>query len=489
MSQEAQHPEPATPGRRKFIKIAGAGAAGAAAIGGLAVPAPAEAASSRRAAKTPGVDYDVIVLGGGFAGVTAARDSMKNGYRTLLLEARDRLGGRTFTSHFAGHEVEMGGTWVHWSQPFVWSEIQRYKLEVIETPEANVDGGTDVVVFADGRRHLLDEHTAPEVFGGIDTYFASAAKMWEHPYDAAHGWQAIAAADSRSSAAVLDTMQLTPLQRAALEAYVAALGHCMPEVASQVDLNRWWALGGYSAHTLHDAGGRFRLRHGTVGLINKIVEDGKPEIRLGNPVRAVEDDGRRVVVTTARGERITAGAVIVAMPMNVLPDVRFTPPLPAGVIEAGREKHVGHGVKLLTRVKGKVSKSRVLALAAPTHPLSATFTYAVADDHTILVTFTPDPKRIDYTDKNAVQAALRDFFPDVEVEAVHFQPWTEDPYSQGTWCGYRPGWFGKYYSQFQKDQGRVFFGQGDHGEGWRGFIDGAIGAGARAAERVKARFG
>ncbi|MGH8786951.1 MAG: flavin monoamine oxidase family protein [Cupriavidus necator] len=487
---QAEHPfQSLTPTRRDFLKRAGAGAVAVGSMAGAPVAAQA-ATGGHRTAKTPGVDYDVIVLGGGFAGVTAARDSMKNGYRTLLLEARPRLGGRTFTSIFAGHQVEMGGTWVHWSQPFVWAEIQRYKLDVIETPEANIDADTDAVVLSEGRRQKLEGEQAQAAFGAIARYFSSAGQMWERPYDAGHQWNRILADDKRSAADAMAAMPLTPLQRTVVNSNLSALGHCAPGAASDVDLNRWWALAGGSMQALHDAGGRYRFRDGTVSLIDKMVEDGKPEIRLSTPVRAVEDKGGHVVVTTARGERITAAAVMVALPMNVLPDVEFSPPLPAGVIAAGREKHVGQGIKLLVKVKGRLSRSRVLALADPAqHPLPIAFTYAAADDHTVLVAFGPDPKRIDYSDKVAVQAALGDFFPQAEVEALHFQPWTEDPYSQGTWCNYRPGWFGKYYSQFQQDQGRVIFGQGDHGEGWRGFIDGAIGAGARAAERLKRRFG
>jgi NADPH-dependent 2,4-dienoyl-CoA reductase/sulfur reductase-like enzyme len=46
--------------------------------------------------------YDVVVIGGGFAGVTAARDLRRRGYRVLILEARDRLGGRTCHGLTAG---------------------------------------------------------------------------------------------------------------------------------------------------------------------------------------------------------------------------------------------------------------------------------------------------------------------------------------------------------------------------------------------------
>ena len=76
---------------------------------------------------------DAIVVGGGFAGATAARELSRAGCRVVLLEARDRLGGRTWTSSFAGQPVEMGGTWVHWHQPHVWAELTRYGLELAES--------------------------------------------------------------------------------------------------------------------------------------------------------------------------------------------------------------------------------------------------------------------------------------------------------------------------------------------------------------------
>ncbi|QYY33543.1 FAD-dependent oxidoreductase (plasmid) [Cupriavidus pinatubonensis] len=478
--------------RRGFMRQTGLGA-GAIALGSVvgAPEAHSKPGETQRKAKSRGVDYDVIVLGGGFAGITAARESSKNGYRTLVLEARDRLGGRTYTSQFAGHMVELGGTWIHWTQPFVWAEVQRYKLDVIETPESNVDpAGVHAVVLVDGRREYLDTpERLGDVFGAFNRYFADAGKLWERPYDAKYRWPAIAAADRLSASDVVQSMKLSRLQQVALDGYLAGLSHCPPGMASHIEVSRWWALPGGNLTALRDAAGRYRFKDGTISLINAMVADGKPEIRLSTPVRAVEDLGSHAVVTTQAGQRLRAASVIVGLPMNVLPGVQFSPPLDASVVAAGQERHAGRGVKLLIKVKGRVADTRVLALADPTHPLPLIITYAAADDHTVLVMFGPDPKRIDYQDKAAVQQALRDFFPDAQVEEVHFHPWTEDPYSLGTWANYRPGWFEKYYAHFQQDRGRVIFGQGDHGEGWRGFIDGAIGAGIRAAERAKIMLG
>lgn len=71
---------------------------------------------------------------------------------------------------------------------------------------------------------------------------------------------------------------------------------------------------------------RYTFKDGTISLINAMIEDGKPEVR--SPVK-VEDKGDHVVVTTQKGERIVAGSVVLALPMNVLPNVsslkRWTP--------------------------------------------------------------------------------------------------------------------------------------------------------------------
>lgn len=63
--------------------------------------------------KTIDKSYDVVVIGGGFAGLIAARDlSRQPDLRVLLVEARDRIGGRTWTAKALGEQFEMGGTWV-----------------------------------------------------------------------------------------------------------------------------------------------------------------------------------------------------------------------------------------------------------------------------------------------------------------------------------------------------------------------------------------
>jgi len=72
--------------------------------------------------------YDVIVVGAGYCGLTAARNATVEGLNVLLLEGRDRIGGRSWSSNIEGYPFEMGGTWVHWGQSNTWREIVRYRM-------------------------------------------------------------------------------------------------------------------------------------------------------------------------------------------------------------------------------------------------------------------------------------------------------------------------------------------------------------------------
>ena len=60
---------------------------------------------------------DVVVIGARFAELVAARELGRAGLGVLVLEARDRVGGRTSTDRRFGHDLELGATWMHWVQP------------------------------------------------------------------------------------------------------------------------------------------------------------------------------------------------------------------------------------------------------------------------------------------------------------------------------------------------------------------------------------
>lgn len=117
MTKEQKSPIDASTVTRR--EVLNASAAGAIVLGTLMPTDAAQAAATAAPYRSPrskpaSSDYDVIVIGAGMAGVTAARETSRAGLRTLVLEARNRLGGRTFYSKFAGHDVELGANYLYW---------------------------------------------------------------------------------------------------------------------------------------------------------------------------------------------------------------------------------------------------------------------------------------------------------------------------------------------------------------------------------------
>ena len=352
MAKDSDNRQDGTFKRRQFIKTTATLASGVA-LAGSSVPGAAEAAS-KTSCKTPGCDYDVIVIGGGNAGAAAARDSMKNGYKTLLLEAGGRLGGRTFTADFHGTRIELGGTWVYNNQPFVWAEIERYGLEIEETPGAMPDAM--YMIMKDGERLSFTEAELLEALAGWEQFTAAARTMIPRPYDILHNRDEVLAADGISALEHLNSLGLTPLQSSFCDGMIETVAHNSAAAISYAEVMRYYTLGGASFATFMDAVARFKLQQGTIGLINSMIEDGSPEVRLLTPVKAIKDLGDKVVVTTSAEEELTAAAVISCLPMNTVIDVDFTPPLPAGVVAAGKERHVGHGIKVYIKVEGDIGK-------------------------------------------------------------------------------------------------------------------------------------
>jgi monoamine oxidase len=75
---------------------------------------------------------DVLIIGAGFAGAIVARELRMAGISSTVLEARDRIGGRTLTATWLGEVIELGGQYVHWTQPHIWAEMTRYGAEIEE---------------------------------------------------------------------------------------------------------------------------------------------------------------------------------------------------------------------------------------------------------------------------------------------------------------------------------------------------------------------
>lgn len=418
---------------------------------------------------------DVVVVGAGFAGLVAARELRKAGRSAIVLEARDRLGGRVWTDDRLGAQLEMGGTWVHWTQPHVWAELTRYGIGIVPSPEA-----TRVGWCASGevQWYSPDEYVAV-LDSGQRRSMQGAKELFPQPHDPFLNAERVADLDEMSVADRLGQLDLGQ-DEYLLNHTVWSMHFNAPcDEGALTQGLRWAALAGNDWRRLNEACVTFKPRGGMSNLIDMIATDGAADVRLASVVKAIEQDDHGVCVRTLDGAAYTAAAALLTVPLNTLADISFDPALAPEVRALAEERQASRGFKFWFRVRGRLDP--MVVLSAFPNPLTLVRTEYWDEESTLVVAFGLDDTALRFDDPDAVQEALRGIFPNAEVEDSTGHRWVTDPYSQGTWGMLRPGQMSRYLERAHRPIGRVFVGGSDFARGWAGFVDGAIESGMRLA--------
>ncbi|RNG38343.1 flavin monoamine oxidase family protein [Streptomyces botrytidirepellens] len=420
---------------------------------------------------------DVVVIGAGVAGLITARELGRRGVRAVVLEARDRIGGRTWTDQRLGRDLEIGGTWLHWIQPHAWAEVTRYGLAVTRGPRSEE---TYWLAGDEVRRGTLDDFMNL-INPGMTRLLEDTMKWIPRP-DAPLTVRRLADVDQFNLQEMLDELELPVEEKNANEA--AWVGHFNAPLDQCAYLSalRWTAAAAGSWHLMHEASAIFRLADGTRSLVEAIAADSGADIRLEAPVRSITHDERGAEITYGDGHTLRARRVVITLPQNMLHQLDITPALPDGKLRPSREKTASRGAKAWIRVRGPVKP--FFAYSSQHHALSVVRTEFIGEDDAVLVAFGADSSRIDVNDPKAVDAALRVWRDDLDVLDVGGHDWMADPYSQETWLIQQPGHLTQYHHALQAGTGVLHFASSDHANIWAGFIDGAIESGTRVARHV-----
>lgn len=431
------------------------------------------------------IERDVVVLGAGFAGVAAARGIKNAGYSVTVLEARDRIGGRVWTSELDGTKIEYGATWIHWFQPFVWQEFLRSGLDLHEDPWF-----PPITLYDSGESRPLEFDRFREMLiTGWHAFAKTSADghVLEQPFQLDELNNA-AALDALSVQDVIDTLDIDAETKLVLSAEISVQMNAHPKDVSYLSQLRWWSASGWDVALMVDCLARYKVDSGLSSLIDNMVDRAGLDIRLEMPVTHVEQTGNGVTVKTRSGESFHARKLVCALPMNCLKDIDFYPSLSSAKLALSKEQHAAKGMKVLFKTKGEESGHAIVA-GPDDKPLNLLNPIRIDGDERLYVGFGTDGAAFDPNNLEEVNAILADLHPELRATSCAGHDWHNDEYSQGTWHMPRPTQNTRTLTAFNEPDGHVYF-AGDYlGRGWMGFVDGAIESGMLTADKVADTLG
>ncbi|MEU1996732.1 flavin monoamine oxidase family protein [Nocardia gamkensis] len=436
---------------------------------------------------------DVVIVGAGFAGLSAADRLVSMGLSVLVLEGRDRVGGRSFTGEVAGVEVDLGATWVARRHTAIRDLAER--VGCTTTPQYNQGRQ---VMWAAGRRRTYSGTIptfSPVALADMARIQMAVEKLLRTIHvDAA--WESPRAAelDALSFGEWLDRKRAVPATRSLMAIVSKVQWGASPGDVSLLHVLRYIRAAGGIDHMLDVEGGQQQDRfvETTQEIAKRVAEKLGDSVVVGVPVRHIRQDDNGVVVCTDSREIHAEYAIVATAPAH-RGDIEFDPVLPAKAEGLTKTWRMGALSKAFVAYERPFWRPNGLSGEAVTDTGTVFITFDVSPGDGgpgILMAFC-DPRTFDGFDietrRSRVIAQLVDLYGNQASKPIDYidHCWGIDSFAPGgPNPAVAPFASGSYASALTEPHGRIHWAGTETAGEWAGCMNGAVLTGLRAAERV-----